>query len=147
MSGISVFQSGRPILITAPDNTGIFDFGYTNGRANRTCNPVLSSGQTQSHWFNTSCFAAAPAFTVPNDSLSEPNLRGPRRINTDFSLIKNTRFLEKYNLQFRAEFYNIFNHPALQNPVSDVTSALFGQITSSFGGTERNVQFGARFVF
>jgi hypothetical protein len=147
MSGISVFQSGRPILITAPDNTGIFDFGYTNGRANRTCNPVLSSGQTQSHWFNTSCFAAAPAFTIPNDSLSQPNLRGPRRINTDFSLIKNTRFLERYNVQFRAEFFNIFNHPALQNPVSDVTSALFGQVTSGFGGTERNVQFGLRFVF
>jgi len=146
-SGISVFQSGRPILITAPDNTGIFDFGYTNGRANRLCNPVLSSGQTESHWFNTACFAAAPAFTIPNDSLSQPNLRGPRRINTDFSLIKNTRFLEKYNVQFRAEFYNIFNHPALQNPVSDVTSALFGQVTSSFAGTERNIQFALRLVF
>jgi hypothetical protein len=146
-SGISVFQSGRPILITAPDNTGIFDFGYTNGRANRLCNPVLSSGQTENHWFNTACFAAAPAFTIPNDSLSQPNLRGPRRINTDFSLIKNTRFRERYNVQFRAEFYNIFNHPALQNPVSDVTSALFGQVTSSFAGTERNIQFALRFVF
>jgi hypothetical protein len=147
MAGISVFQSGRPILITAPDNTGIFDFGYTNGRANRTCNPVLSSGQTTSHWFNTSCFAAAPAFTIPNDSLSQPNLRGPRRVNTDFSLIKNTRFKERYNVQFRAEFYNIFNHPALTNPVSDVTSAQFGQVTSTFAGTERNIQFGLRLVF
>jgi len=147
MSGISVFQGGRPILITAPDNTGIFDFGYTNGRANRLCNPVLTTGQTDNHWFNTTCFAAAPAFTIPNDSLSQPNLRGPRRINTDFSLIKNTRFLEKYNVQFRAEFYNIFNHPALTNPVSDVTSAQFGQVTSTFAGTERNIQFGLRFVF
>lgn len=147
MSGISVFQSGRPILITAPDNTGIYDFGYTNGRANRTCSGVLSSGQTDNHWFNTSCFSAAPAFTIPNDSLSEPHLRGPRRINTDFSLIKNTRFLERYNMQFRAEFYNIFNTPALTNPVSDVTSAQFGQVTSSFAGTERNIQFALRFVF
>ena len=49
MSGISVFQSGRAILITAPDNTGNFDFGYTNGSANLLCNPVLSSGQTQNH--------------------------------------------------------------------------------------------------
>ena len=92
MSGISVFQSGRPILITAPDQTNLYDFSYTNGRANRTCNPVLSSGQSDSHWFNTTCFQAAAPFTIPNDSLSQPNLRSPRRINTDFSLIKNTRF-------------------------------------------------------
>ena len=91
--------------------------------------------------------AAAPAFTLPNDSLSQPNLRGPRRINTDFSLIKNTRFLERYNLQFRAEFFNIFNHPALSLPISEVTSPLFGQITSGVGGSERNIQFGLRFVF
>lgn len=147
MSGISVFQSGRPILITAPDNTGIYDFSYTNGRANRTCNPVLSSGQNNNHWFNTTCFSPAPAFTIPTDSLSQPNLRGPRRINTDFSLIKNTRFHERYNLQFRAEFYNLFNHPALQPPITDVTSAQFGQITSSYGGTERNIQFALRFLF
>src|SRR5579872_382292 len=146
-SGISVFQSGRPILITAPDQTGIYDFSYTNGRANRLASPVLSSGQTDSHWFNTAAFAVAAPFTIPNDSLSQPNLRGPRRINTDFALIKNTKFKEKYNMQFRAEFYNIFNHPALAAPITDITSAQFGQIISSIGGSERNIQFGLRFLF
>jgi hypothetical protein len=147
MSGISVFQSGRPILITGPDQTNLYNFSYTNGRANRLCNPALSGGQTDNHWFNTSCFAPAAPFTLPNDSLSQPNLRSPRRINTDFSLIKNTRFLERYNMQFRAEFFNLFNHPALSPPVTDVTSPLFGQITSGIGGSERNIQFGLRFVF
>jgi hypothetical protein len=147
LSGISVFQSGRPILITTPDQTNLYDFSYTNGRANRLHSPVLSGGQSDNHWFDTTAFAPAAPYTIPNDSLSQPNLRGPRRINTDFSLIKNTRFLERYNMQFRAEFFNLFDHPALSLPISDVTSAQFVQITSGIGGSERNIQFGLRFVF
>ncbi|MGH9667548.1 MAG: hypothetical protein ACRD9L_24265, partial [Bryobacteraceae bacterium] len=147
VSGISVFQSGRPILITAPDQTGIYNFSYTNGRANRLHSAVLSSGQTDNHWFDTTAFASAAPYTLPSDSLSQPNLRGPRRVNTDFALIKNTTIKEKYNLQFRSEFYNVFNHPALASPISDVTNAQFGQIVSSIGGSERNIQFGLRFLF
>jgi Carboxypeptidase regulatory-like domain len=146
-SGISVFQSGRPILIIGPDQTNLYNFSATNGRANRLHSGVLSDGQTDNHWFDTTAFAAAAPYTVPTDSLSQPDLRSQRRINQDFSLIKNTRFKERYNLQFRAEFYNIFNHPALQPPVTDVTNAQFGQVTSSIGGSERNIQFGLRFLF
>jgi hypothetical protein len=146
-SGISIFQSGRPILITAPDQTNLLNFSYTNGRANRLHSPVLDSGQTNAHWFDTTAFAVAAPFTIPNDSLSQGNLRGPRRINTDISLIKNTRIKERVNVQFRAEFYNIFNHPALGQPVTDVTNAQFGQIITSIGGSERNIQFGMRVLF
>lgn len=148
-SGISVFQSGRPLLITAPDQTSLYNFSSTNGRANRGHSAVLASGQSNSHWFDTTAFSTAPAFTIPNDSLSQPNVRGPRRINFDWSLIKNTKFKDRYNLQFRAEFYNIFNHPALNatGATTDVTNAQFGQIISSAGGSERNVQFALRFLF
>ncbi|MDQ1468781.1 MAG: hypothetical protein QOJ99_261 [Bryobacterales bacterium] len=47
----------------------------------------------------------------------------------------------------RAEFFNIFNHPALAPPVTDVTNPQFGQIISGIGGSEQNVQFGLRFLF
>jgi outer membrane receptor protein involved in Fe transport len=148
-SGISVLQSGRPILITAPDQTNLYNFSSTNGRANRLHSPVLQSGQDNNHWFDTTAFSTAPAFTIPNDSLSQPNLRGPRRINFDWSLIKNSKFKEKYNLQFRAEFYNIFNHPALlaTGATTDVTNAQFGQIVQSAPGSERNIQFGVHLLF
>ncbi len=148
-SGISVFQSGRPILITAPDQTSLYNFSSTNGRANRLHDPVLASGGNDNHWFDTTAFATAAPFTIPNDSLTQPNLRGPRRINFDWSLIKNTRFREQYNVQFRAEFYNLFNHPALlaTGPTTDVTNAQFGQIVQSAPGSERNIQFGIRLVF
>ena len=146
-SGISVFQSGRPLLITAPDQTKLLNFAGTSGRADRLHTGVLSSGQTLSHWFDTTAFQTAAPYTIPTDSLSQPNLRGPRRINTDFSLIKNNKFKEKYNLQFRAEMFNIFNHPQLEarGATTDVTNAQFGQIVQ--GGADRNVQFGLRFLF
>jgi len=146
-SGISVFQSGRPILIIGPDQTNLYNFSSTSGRADRLHSGVLTSGQTDDHWFDTTAFARAAPFTIPTDSLSQPNLRSQRRVNSDFSLIKNTRFKEKYNLQFRAEMYNIFNHPALTPPVTDVTNPQFGQVISSIGGSERNIQFGLRFLF
>jgi hypothetical protein len=149
-SGISVLQSGRPILITAPDQTNLYNFIATNGRANRLHSGALKSAQSDNHWFDTSAFTVAPPFTVPTDSLTQPDLRGPRRINFDWSLIKNTKFKEdRYNVQFRAEFYNVFNHPALQatGPTTDVSSAQFGQIVQSIAGSERNIQFGLRFLF
>ncbi|MDQ6677794.1 MAG: TonB-dependent receptor [Acidobacteriota bacterium] len=146
-SGISVFQSGRPILIQAPDQTHLINFISTNGRADRLKDPVLSSGQSLSHWFDTTAFATAAPYTVPTDSLSEPDLRGPRRINTDFSLIKNHRFRDHYNVQFRAEFFNVFNHPQLEarGATTNVTDPQFGQIV--LGGGDRNIQFGLRLVF
>ncbi|MEZ5355420.1 MAG: hypothetical protein R2762_22515 [Bryobacteraceae bacterium] len=148
ISSITVLQGGHPVLITAPDSTNLLNFSSTNGRANRVKDPVLSGDQQSlTRWFDTTAFERAAPFTIPNDSLTQPRLRGPGRVNFDTSILKNTRFRERYNLQFRAEFYNISNTPALDARGSsfDVSNALFGQILT--GGNPRNVQFGLRFVY
>jgi hypothetical protein len=146
-SGITVLQKGRPVLITAPDQTNLLNFSSTNGRANRLKDAELSSGQTLTRWFDTSAFERAAPFTIPTDSLSQPSLRGPGRVNFDISVIKNNPFRERYNIQFRAEMYNISNRPALdaRGATVDVASPLFGQIVT--GGNPRNIQFGLRFVY
>jgi hypothetical protein len=146
-SGITVLQSGRPILITAPDNTGLLDFSYTNGRADRLKSGVLPSGQSLDKWFDTTAFRAAAPFTVPTDSLSQPDLRGPGRKSFDMSVGKNTRVRERYNVQFRAEFFNLFNSPFFEarNQTTDVTNPDFGRILQ--GANPRNIQFGIRVVF
>ena len=145
-SGITVLQAGRPILITAPQNTNVLDFNYTNGRANRLHSAVLSN-PTRDHWFDTSAFTAAPAFTIPTDSLSQPDLRTPWVNAWNWSFFKNTRFKERFNVQFRAEMYNIFNHPQFdcRNACADLTNPTFGQITE--GGGSRNSQLGIRILF
>jgi outer membrane receptor protein involved in Fe transport len=148
VSSITVLQKGRPVMITGPDTTNLFNFSSTNGRANRLKDPVLpDSEQSLTRWFDTTAFERAAPFTLPNDSVSQPRLRGPGRVNFDVSVLKNTRFGERYNLQFRGEFYNISNTPALdaRGGTMDVANPLFGQIV--LGGNPRNIQFGLRFVF
>jgi len=150
LSGVAVFQRGTPIMITAPDNTGLINFISTAGRADRIGSCGLPSGekQTDNLWFNTAAFVTAPPFTLPTDSVSEPNCRGPGMINFNTSLLKNTRYRERYNLQFRFETYNTFNHPLLQASGTNTTttnSPQFGQIVT--GANPRNLQFGVRLLF
>ena len=90
---------------------GPLDFAYTNGRADRLKSGVLDSGQTLDRWFDTTAFRARRPFTVPTDSLTQPDLRGPGRKSVDMSIFKNTRLKERFNVQFRAEFFNLINSP------------------------------------
>ncbi len=150
ISGITVLQKGTPILITAPDNTGLINFISTQGRANRIGSCALPSGVSQStkEWFNTASFVTAPPFTLPTDSLSEPNCRGPGMVNFNMSLLRNVKFLERYTMQFRFETYNTFNHPLLQASGTNTiitNSPQFGQIVT--GANPRNLQFGVRLLF
>ncbi len=146
-SGITVMQKGTPLLITAPDQTNLINFISTAGRANRVASCALSSGQTDNHWFNTAAFATAAPYTVPTDSLSQPNCRGPGVVNFNFSLIKNMPLREHYNVQFRLESYNVFNHPLLSatGNTTIVNSPQFGQIVN--GANPRNLQLGVRVLF
>ena len=150
LSGISVVQRGTPIMITAPDQTGLINFISTAGRANRVSSCALPNGTQRSDnlWFNTAAFQVAAPFTLPTDSVSEPNCRGPGMVNFNTSLLRNIVYRERYRLQLRFETYNTFNHPLLQASGTNTTivnSPQFGQIVT--GGNPRNLQFGARFLF
>jgi hypothetical protein len=85
-------------------------------------------------------------------SLGRNAIIGPDFINTDFSVLKNTRITERLNLQFRAEMFDIFNHPNFGNPVLTATSSSFGNITSTRFptgdfGSSRQVQFALKLEF
>jgi hypothetical protein len=74
-------------------------------------------------------------------------ITGPGQWNWDMSLQKNTKIAEWGTLQFRTEFYNIWNHPQFTNPNSTAfTAAGFGEINSS-SVAPRVIQFGLKFVF
>jgi len=146
-NGIATFQKGVPLRIVGPDNTGLPDFSLNAGRANRLCNPVLSN-PTTGRYFNTSCFAPAPPFTFPTDSLTQPALRDYGRANFDMSFFRNQKISERLTAQFRVETFNIFNHPmlSLSNGSSvSVSSAQFGQVL--VGINPRQVQLGLRLLF
>lgn len=74
-------------------------------------------------------------------------MRGPDQINFDVSLIKNTQITERQRLQFRAEFFNIANHPVFGNPTTARNNLnLFGVINSTVGNP-RLIQFALKYNF
>ncbi len=64
---------------------------------------------------------------------------------TDVSLLKDTKLKGPTSLQFRAEFYNVFNRANLEAPISDLSQASFGKSTSQYN--PRWIQLGANFKF
>jgi hypothetical protein len=64
----------------------------------------------------------------------------------DFSLVKDTRITEEKTLQFRAEFFNLFNQHAFTIPGQVLGNGGFG-VASSTALAERQIQFGLRFIF
>jgi hypothetical protein len=128
-SGITEFQVGQPLAITQPNNT----HGFTEAqRPNVIASPVLSSGQTLQHWFNTAAFVEAPDYTL-GDSPRFP-LHGPGLNNWDLALQRNFIIRERVKLQFRGEFFNAWNHAQFSNPNGSVTSPSFGAIGGSNAG-------------
>jgi hypothetical protein len=85
-------------------------------------------------------------------SAGRDSLPGPDFVNTDFSLVKNTKITERLNLQFRTEVFDLFNHPNFGDPTNTVTSAAFGKILSTrfpVGdfGSARQIQFALKLLF
>ena len=146
--GIITLQSGRPFtvaLLPEIDNSGtgrsILGFG-ANDRPNLIGNPELSSPTTL-QWFNTAAFAF-PAPGTFGDA-GRNILDGPGFQNVNASIVKNTTFGERFNLQFRAEAFNLFNHPNFNLPDNFLGSPTFGRITSA--RDPRHIQFGLKFLF
>lgn len=146
--GIVTLQSGRPFtvaLLSEIDNSGtgrsILGFG-ANDRPNVTSNPNLSN-QTPQRWFNTAAFSFPAPGTFGNAGRNI--LDGPGYQNVNASLVKNTALTERVNLQFRAEFFNLFNHPNFNLPDNFLGSPTFGVISSA--REPRHIQFGMKLLF
>jgi hypothetical protein len=105
--------------------------------------------------FASPCVAPVAPATLPTchpGTLGRNAITGPGFLDTDFSVTKNTKINERFNLQFRSEFFDLFNHPNFGNPVLTLTSSSFGAIqstrfpTGDFGSA-RQIQFALKLVF
>lgn len=84
-------------------------------------------------WFDTTAFANPAAYTFGTGSRTEPVLRNPGAFSFDSVLSRWQPIKERMRLQYRAEFYNMLNHPNLGAPTTGITSSTFGVITSKSG--------------
>ena len=146
---IEKITSGFPIFVIATtNNSGVNQVNNGNNfnRPNQLCG-ATASNPTLNKWFNTQCFADAPKGEL--GSAARAPVYGPDFVNTDFSVIKRIplAFREGTDLDFRAEFFNLFNHAQFGLPGSDVDSATnFGVITSTVNNP-RLIQFAVKLRF
>jgi hypothetical protein len=137
-------QSGNPFNVVTSDS-------MVNGVANTlrpdVSGPVETTGDVDG-WFDTSLFSAVPRF----GNLGRNAIVGPGFNNTDFAVIKNTRIGETWKLQFRAEFFDLFNHANFGRPGNVVGTPVFGRITSTRfptgeSGSSRQIQFALKLIY
>ena len=143
MTGILTLQSGAPLTINTTSDPANIGPGPAQ-RPNHLQNPNLPGGQRDpTRWFDTEAFALPAAHTygtVGRNTVFAPGLK-----NFDFSLIRNIPLKEVSSLQFRAEFFNLFNTPNFDVPNRLAFTPNFGRVFSA--GFSRQIQFGIKLSF
>ncbi len=148
VSGVTTIQSGRRLNLTFADPNNVFGIG--TGALNTdpaqiasgcTAGQLVTSGSVQSklsNYFNVACFTTPPVIGDDGKATTFGNagpgiVGGPDQVNFDFALIKRTTFgsEERRNLEFRAEFFNIFNHTQFANPDAAFNHPTFGVIQAT----------------
>lgn len=142
LSGIFSAQTGQPFTVTSStDPTGT----STTARPNRLRDGSLPPSQRGPlHWFDTTAFAApgCPCFGNSGRNI----LRGPGFVNVDLGVARDFSFRERWRLQFRAEAFNLFNHPNFGLPNMAVGNPQAG-IISTVINPERQIQIAMKLYF
>jgi hypothetical protein len=151
VEGVTTIQQGFPLhLTTNSSNLNAYNAGTQRPNVVSGCNAQLSGSATSllNEYFNTSCFTQPAAFTFGDEPRNDPTLRSPGEANWDFSLFKNFSLTPegKAHLQFRAEFFNVFNRVQFGFPGQALGASNFGEITS-IANSPRLIQFALKLAF
>jgi len=144
INSIITARSGTVINPQNGANSDVANAGGGTQRVNFVGNPEQGAPHTITNWFNASAFAFPAPGTYGNAPLN--SLRGPGFWNVDFSLFRDIPIYERFKFQFRAEAFNLFNHPNLANPVGNLGGGGFNTITSTTG-TNRVIQLAGKVSF
>ncbi|MGH9628824.1 MAG: TonB-dependent receptor domain-containing protein, partial [Bryobacteraceae bacterium] len=145
LNGILQLQTGYPFSVTVAgdrSNTGVF----ATQRPNRTGHGILDSEErSPERWFDTSAYEINPVNTFGNAGRNTVVQDGSRTL--DLSLFKNNRFGTdgRFNIQFRAEAFNVLNAVNFDRPGSSINGENFGVVTDA--GLSRELQFALKFIF
>jgi len=148
---IQKITSGFAVPLIDSNNTSgvFFNNGGNGANFNRPdqvagCD-LYAASHSALQYINASCFVKAAAGQLGN--ANRVPVTGPGFVNTDFSVIKQFALpREGMGLNFRAEFFNLFNHPQFGFPVADISAPGFGSVNSTVNNP-RLVQFGLKLTF
>lgn len=136
LSGVGAFQPGAPIK--------------TNSNTVATGQSIFTSDRNVDKWFNPGAFAVQQGIAQPfgQRTLTQylSQFRNQGIANYDISVNKSFQLAERFRLQFRSEFFNVFNRTQFASPNVNVTSATYGKVTSQ-ANIPRQIQFGLKLVY
>jgi hypothetical protein len=149
-NGILTLQSGRPFSVIDDDYSGYL---YSS----RNPRPNLAEGATHDDLVTHGGSVSSRVDNYLNPDALEHSwdkfgdlgrnvVYGPGQNRIDLVLTKITMITEQKSLEFRAEFFNAFNHPSFRNPENDWSDSDYGEIDETRGGP-RVIQFGLKFRF
>ena len=148
--------AGDGFLANANFAPGFSNISLMNPRHTGSCNNSNTGlTDTGNLYFNCAAFVPVPDVLGSGyGTTARDFFRGPGRTNLDLALAKTTAITERMNIELRLEAFNVFNHAEFANPDTTLTSATFGQITSTTLGTgvtalqtQRIVQIAGRLTF
>ncbi|MGO9590115.1 MAG: carboxypeptidase regulatory-like domain-containing protein [Candidatus Acidiferrales bacterium] len=167
VSGIFTAQSGSPFSISDGFDQAGLDNNVASTRPNVVpgCNPYIRkltlnpfTHIVEPEWLNPvdTCYTLEPAGTLGDAGRN--TLVGPRNINLDFALLKNTKITERLQAQFRAEFFNIANRTDFVAPNASLYSSAgptdagsatlgYGFIGGTAPNSQREIQFAIKLLF
>jgi hypothetical protein len=148
VEGVTTLQQGFPLHITTNSNNSNSFGGGQRPNVIANCPKIMPGPITSklNEYFDTSCFSQPAPFTFGDEGRNDPVLRSPGVANWDFSAFKSFPITERANIQFRAEFFNIFNRVQFNYPGQTYGSSNFGQISSQLNNP-RLVQFALKLGF
>ena len=128
--------SGNPAL-PGPSGAGdgyiadaAFNAGFDSIKTLNPKTPATLNGMTGNYYFNPNTFSANVTSAHPY-GLPRNAFYGPGQTNLDMALAKTTTIHEDVKLEFRAEAFNLLNHAEFANPITNILSPTFGQVTST----------------
>lgn len=152
VAGVTSIQSGVPVSVNVP--VDIARIGASSSRATLIGDPNLSGDERiPNRWFDAQAFLAPALMTPGQFGNSGRNiLRGPGFQNWDITVLKAFQIRESMRLQFRAESFNVFNHPNFVGLNTTVVFAGNGAPASGFGGVNsagpgRVMEFALKLLF
>jgi hypothetical protein len=158
IDGVTTFQRGFPLKISWAGNATPLEnlnVGVSNVRPNAVAGCSKSGNRSLNQWFNTTCFAAPPDWGFGTESRVDSTLRAAGINNFDFAAFKRTSITERVGLEFRTEFFNLFNHPRFGVPGTGFNGTATGSGNNGFGvvsstnpdSNPRLIQFALKLVF
>jgi hypothetical protein len=169
LNGIWRFSSGRPIIMVQSEQSSIPTYGSLRPTLNAPLkkNTTSELGMLNSYFFNAcddgatcpdgstggapgSPLAVTPSFTLGNAPRTYGGVRQPGTKVAAMALFKEFpmgKFREGMRMEFRAEVFNVFNHPQFGSVDSGLGDGSFGTITSTVDGSQRQMQLGLKLYF